>query len=55
MPTTCADQYTADEITAMRAWLDDACHQALANEGLEADDLSDEDVVNTFLDFLYDA
>lgn len=66
MPKTCADQYTAEELDAMRAFLEDACSQALADEGLEVDDLSDEDVVigvnthhvggvATFLDFFYDA
>ncbi len=37
--------YTADELTAMRNWLDDSCRQSLADQGLTASDLSDEDVV----------
>jgi hypothetical protein len=66
MPKTCADQYTADELEGMRSFLEDACHQSLADEGLTVDDLSDEDVVigvhnhhvggiRTFLEYFHDA
>jgi len=64
MSKTCADHYTADELAAMRAWIEDACTQALEDVGLTVDDLDDEDVVigvanhhfggiNGFLDVLY--
>jgi hypothetical protein len=66
MPKNRTNQYTAEELDAMRDWIDDACHQALADEGLTADDLTDEDVVigvnthhvggvATFLEYFYDA
>lgn len=66
MPKICADQYTDDELAAMRAWVADACAQAVADLGLSIDDLYDEDIVsgvahhyeggiNAFLDHFYDA
>lgn len=66
MPKTCADQYTADELAAMRTWTEDAATEEIERYGLTVDDLSDEDIVigvannyeggiKTFLDDLYDA
>lgn len=45
MPKTCADQYTAEELDAMRAWTEAAGAQDIADYGLDVDDLDDEDIV----------
>jgi hypothetical protein len=45
MPRTLPSEFTADELDAMRDWLDDACRQSLADEGFTVDDLDDEDVL----------
>lgn len=66
MPKTCADQYTADELAAMRAWTEDAGAEEIEHYGLTVDDLSNEDIVigvannyeggiQAFLDDLYAA
>lgn len=66
MPKICGEQYSAEELAAMRAWTEDAATQAIADYGLEVDDLDDEDIVigvannyeggiAAFLDDLHDA
>jgi len=66
MTKICGEHYTAEELDAMRTWTEDAATQAIANYGLEVDDLDDEDIVigvannyeggiTAFLDDLHDA
>lgn len=64
MPKARADQYTADELDAMREFIENACSQSLEDVGLTVDDLDDQQVIegvarhhyggiNGFLDTLY--